>query len=147
MKDLQTVLDALEIAEDITYVEITEAIAIVKQMMQAEPVGYVFSGHGLDYIGCVISGTPNNDYVPVYASPVAPQAEPAWQPIESAPKDGTVILLLRGKEVIAGTFHAELGKFPWLILEEYGDGTNGLQEGVHGPTHWMALPSPPKGTV
>jgi hypothetical protein len=39
VNQLQTVLDALEIAEKhLAYVEITEAIAIIHQMMQAEPV-------------------------------------------------------------------------------------------------------------
>ena len=75
------------------------------------------------------------------------KAQQGWQPIETAPKDGTVILMFRNKEVLAGAFHAELGKYPWLILEESMDGTNGLQEGAHGPTHWMPLPSAPKGVV
>lgn len=40
-----------------------------------KPVGYVFAGHGLDYVGCVISGTAHPEYVPVYATPQQAQPE------------------------------------------------------------------------
>lgn len=76
-----------------------------------------------------------------------------WQTIETAPKDGDVILLLDGKNVVAGywgsakrTFKGPSDKvFPWVILDET-NGLNAMMEGGNsGPTHWMPLPPPPKG--
>jgi hypothetical protein len=57
-----------------------------------------------------------------------------WMPISTAPKDGTVIILLAGKwlsgewEVRSGTFLAT--RWPFV-----GSGM---------PTHWMPLPPPPE---
>ncbi|MGX5719876.1 hypothetical protein [Shinella zoogloeoides] len=66
-----------------------------------------------------------------------------WQPIETAPKDGTRILL------VGGVFHdipfAGYWNFspyapdrPWTTVV----GRLTLYE--HCPTHWMPLPSPPR---
>jgi hypothetical protein len=73
------------------------------------------------------------------ASPLGPSAGEGWQPIETAPKDGTTVLLFdpaneeieRGVDV--GFFHG--GVFEWLWSR---DACNG------NPTHWMPLPAPPQ---
>jgi len=61
-----------------------------------------------------------------------------WQPIETAPKDRE-ILVFQSDGVIC---HAE-----WR-QPKYGNGHWGgwgLEEGgIHDPTHWMSLPSPPR---
>jgi hypothetical protein len=51
-----------------------------------------------------------------------------WQPIETAPKDGTEVLL----------YHPDLGMacWPWW----------GRQGPWHEVTHWMPLPPPPDVT-
>lgn len=73
-----------------------------------------------------------------------------WQPIETAPKDGTVI--------IVWTNHDEVEVTSWYQTKGYGyepvPGTEFfrevrgkvLYEGWNGntPTHWMPLPEPPK---
>ena len=68
-----------------------------------------------------------------------------WQPIETAPRDGTVILALRFYPVaIRWTGHHEWqweaihlgGAFP-LLRNAY------VVNDVH-LTHWMPLPEPPK---
>jgi hypothetical protein len=52
-----------------------------------------------------------------------------WRPIETAPKDGTKVLVMSdGIEIVS-----------WNeCLETWWDG-----EWSHGPTHWMPLPEPP----
>jgi hypothetical protein len=59
-----------------------------------------------------------------------------WQPIETAPKDGTVILAWRKygsipKFVRFDSFYGE-----WEVQEEGWH--------VHNLTHWMPIPEPPK---
>jgi hypothetical protein len=51
-----------------------------------------------------------------------------WQPIETAPKDGTEVLM----------YHPELGCAVWPSTENNGLGT------TKDVTHWMPLPEPPE---
>ena len=78
-----------------------------------------------------------------------------WQPIETAPKDGTPILCVRGHcQPVVAWFET----FPEPLLDgdqtkwrwrEAGDfvSDNSWREDWHGtlyePTHWMPLPAPP----
>lgn len=85
----------------------------------------------------------------------------AWQPIETAPKDTSRILLWasdcgdHGKypEIRIGWFEGmgygtmwvndELW-FGWVSVETRDDGY-GSEENIYlSPTHWMPLPEPPK---
>jgi hypothetical protein len=80
-----------------------------------------------------------------------------WQPIETAPKDGTRVILWRG--------FISFGEWPEMIIAQWDDGawrwpdprenpsTHGewadydLMDGYEdadSPTHWMPLPDPPK---
>lgn len=73
-----------------------------------------------------------------------------WQPISTAPKDGTALLLFsRTHGIVEGCFeqvdgggHPENGPpiywwtSPWV---EFIDGS------YDAPTHWMPLPEPPNG--
>lgn len=78
---------------------------------------------------------------PLFAIPAAP-AVAGWHPIETAPKDGTIILL------VGGTYHGnpfpgywELRPFspgrPWVSV------VNDRRLYEHVPTHWMPLPAAP----
>ena len=70
----------------------------------------------------------------------------AWQPIETAPRDGTEVLVCRVYE--------DLCRVEYAVAHNYGDG-NGWRDmgdlgwaGMTGdddnqPTHWMPLPAPP----
>lgn len=69
-----------------------------------------------------------------------------WQPIETAPRDGTNILLRfgsdgisQGKFVPGGLIH------PWKFIDT-NDGitwlVNHAIDGLGGPSHWMPLPPP-----
>lgn len=61
-----------------------------------------------------------------------------WQPIETAPKDGTeIIIYCTDTKPCMGAFVADMGwcapaRFPgsWIDLPDH-------------PTHWMPLPPPP----
>jgi hypothetical protein len=72
-----------------------------------------------------------------------------WQPIETAPRDGTWILLT------GGVYHDETGERPsliaakWMTISGFPAWIVGyLQSGFHysnydDPSHWMPLPIPP----
>lgn len=69
-----------------------------------------------------------------------------WQDIESAPKDGTVLLLADGEMVLRGSFKEdylteEMGWFD----EHWDDYSTGSTYTPLNPTHWQPLPQPPKG--
>jgi hypothetical protein len=74
-----------------------------------------------------------------------------WQPIETAPKDGTEVLLAVGGIVDTGNWQAESpvglesGVIVDPVLPEGWYGLRGLcpWDGVQ-PTHWMPLPEPPQ---
>jgi len=76
-----------------------------------------------------------------------------WQPIETAPKDGTWVLLFvpaeipdedRGRHICAGQWSDQLNgrtapprwMFAWFDGGYYGY--------AGPPTHWMPLPEPPQ---
>lgn len=81
-----------------------------------------------------------------------------WQPIETAPKDGTEIVLCRGDRVSCGRwFDAVYPKEPIIVdgeyygMEETGEVIDACWMSIDGgfseedpPTHWMPLPEPPK---
>lgn len=71
----------------------------------------------------------------------------AWQPIETAPRDGSLILGTDGLNVGAMWWDpAREPGYPWAFVGEWMGKAqeNAWQEGQHGPKHWMPLPAPPK---
>lgn len=70
----------------------------------------------------------------------------AWQLIETAPKDGTVILIADSRAVYAAFWNGKHEpNFPWRFVDpSEDDGFNGWMGDKFGPTHWMPLPSPPE---
>lgn len=77
-----------------------------------------------------------------------------WQPIETVPRDGTIILITNGRSVMAAYWSLGVrvyggagfginAEYAWAFLDET-NGLNGFKaEGKHSPTHWMPLPEPP----
>jgi Protein of unknown function (DUF551) len=58
-----------------------------------------------------------------------------WQPIETAPKDGTDILVYSNERIISA--HWSVPADAWVeVVHDYS---------FAAPTHWMPLPEPPKG--
>jgi hypothetical protein len=71
---------------------------------------------------------------------------PLWQPIDTAPKDGTCVLLYG---IWSGEVHGSVDEYS--ILQASFSLNDWLVEGgeyycayVINPTHWMPLPAPPK---
>ena len=71
-----------------------------------------------------------------------------WQPIETAPKDGTAFIGFDGRRPFLCTRQKYYVKYP------HQDGGPTFRDGFSGdyydhispesPTHWMPLPAPPK---
>lgn len=59
-----------------------------------------------------------------------------WQPIESAPKDGTEVLVI-------GTYHNMLYSQPEMIVAQYKRGWWSHRSVISHVTHWMPLPEFP----
>lgn len=63
-----------------------------------------------------------------------------WQPIATAPKDGTTILILAEQDVSVVRWHSD-----WVC---YADGVPAEYDGeittAFRPTHWVPLPAPPE---
>ena len=59
-----------------------------------------------------------------------------WKPIETAPKDGTEILL-------CAKVTRDIGLCYWREDHVMTGWTWGLGKSFGGPSHWMPLPAPP----
>lgn len=68
----------------------------------------------------------------------AKEAEARWQPIETAPRDGTSILVFTERGVFEATFDSY-----WEFAVADYHGCLCCSGGGDNPTHWMPLPEPP----
>lgn len=88
---------------------------------------------------------------------IAAYREVQWQPIETALKDGTHVMLSRGDRVTLGNWESVISTSPeyhangtYLGQFEDGDSWEGWMSWDGGfceetpPTHWQPLPEPPK---
>jgi hypothetical protein len=85
--------------------------------------------------------------------PAMVEAMVGWRPIETAPKDGTYVLLFFPSRPISDTFTGIVRSGCWGYVED-DDDSDGWYEhpeddmtqraGDGLPTHWMPLPDPPK---
>lgn len=69
-----------------------------------------------------------------------------WQPIETVPKNKTVVLLYNNKRkyVHVAYYDKENRKWPWVSLEPDGDDKEWSRYRFdYSATHWMPLPSAP----
>lgn len=75
----------------------------------------------------------------------AMQPAPQWQGIESAPRDGTRMILAK----FVGHPAHETALW-WAVAGHWSDKWQNWNDGVEpcglaGPTHWMPIPTPPAG--
>jgi len=64
-----------------------------------------------------------------------------WNSIDTAPKDGSYILLLIDDKAIEGWWYA--GGYPngsWKVISLHSHGCGCCSSEDDPPTHWMALP-------
>lgn len=64
-----------------------------------------------------------------------------WQPIKTAPKDGTNIIVYRPS--FDGRYIPQVG-MDWWFKTNSGDMTWAKSRPDTQPTHWMPFPEPPK---
>lgn len=69
------------------------------------------------------------------------QQQQTWQLIESAPKDGRMLLLFPARCWCDESDCGEVGY--WDPDVQAWEGAGGIAEDYTGPTHWMPLPGPP----
>ena len=65
-----------------------------------------------------------------------------WQPIETAPKNGTDILVMTGETMHVVRWINIHGDFDYWAVDDNKHGPFTLRG--KAPTHWMPLPEPPK---
>lgn len=118
--------------------EATKNNRIVASTTEAEI--FPFTGEdGKQYYVCPRSGKTR----PLFLSEVV--FTPEWQPIETAPKDGSAVLLCDGCAMMVASwghdslFNHEPKK--WVYGE--CEGNYNWRQSFESPTHWMPLPEPP----
>lgn len=63
-----------------------------------------------------------------------------WQPLETAPKDGTFVLMYRNGTVDTARWYDD-----WMFgRSAWGNGSWSYPDHAL-PSHWMPLPEPPQG--
>jgi hypothetical protein len=74
-------------------------------------------------------------------------APAAWQPISSAPRDGSTIMLRFGEDGVSQGRYDHVPKnpgHPWQFIDAQGDAdywiVNRAVDGPGGPSHWMPMP-------
>ena len=72
----------------------------------------------------------------------APAADDGWRPIESAPKDGTDVLVCLSDTVAIAHWSKGLGGSGWLDDSGAGHHDYWNYVGLISPTHWRPLPAP-----
>lgn len=66
-----------------------------------------------------------------------------WRPMETAPKDGTDILLVHDKSIQVGGWGGVSGHSGWIIGEDSSSPETDYLVFFDEPTHWRPLPEPP----
>jgi hypothetical protein len=73
-----------------------------------------------------------------------PEPAYSWLPIESAPRDGSNILIRFGRDGVSQAKYVAGTPFPWKFIDTHDGITwmiNTARDGEYGPSHWMPLPS------
>lgn len=109
--------------------------------------------HSIDRKG-KINGSPDahvqpcEGSLPAYVEYVRADLAASWQPIETAPKDGTWFWARIDEDAISVRWHDDFSAFvsAWrqmTFAKSYGGGTRNHSPEKREFTHWMPLPAPP----
>jgi hypothetical protein len=106
--------------------------AAIDEQEKCEPVAWL--NKKVPYMAVLTKPHASGGWFPVFTHPAPVPA--GWQPIETAPKDGTEILVSInfGLHVVC---YDDIFSAPWRVFNEVG-----FNE--HVPTHWMPLQAAPK---
>ena len=93
-------------------------------------------------VALIVEGATEGDYSKIDEARTAVTELVEWQPIETAPKDGSNVLLLTERgNVFAPCVYQEAGVISedgfWLVWRSHDF------DEVANPTHWRPLPAPP----
>jgi hypothetical protein len=107
------------------------------------PITYGFDG--FDGLTEVFGESPTEEAAKAAAqshfdAAIASVLEDDWQTMETAPRDGTNILLAEDG-VTSEAYWSESGMGWWAANTHHTDYVDGQ---IYAPTHWRPLPSPPK---
>lgn len=96
---------------------------------------------------------PKDDCLPTLYLRHAAELEAAlanqWRPIETAPKDGTLVLLVQPwRRTAIGSYRIDQMAHdagPTWLADDYDEYSTGYASTPLAPAYWMPLPAPPKG--
>lgn len=110
-------------------------------------------------VKCKECGAPAKVACPIQFAVPAPMQQSGWQPIETAPKDGTEILLgvdiatvwiVRNGRWDNGEYWEEQGFDSQEEITGWWAYTNSVGQemlcGIYEPTHWMLMKEPPEAS-
>ena len=81
-----------------------------------------------------------SEYMESLTIPSPPQSLSPWQPISTAPKDGTDILIMTGETMHVVRWKNVHGDFDYWVVDDNKHGPFTLRG--KEPTHWIPLPEP-----
>lgn len=104
----------------------------------------------LDTPGLTVSDLIAVEQAEAYADARVREAQ-QWQPIETAPKDGTEVIVYHPEAGVCAAFCPTEG-FAWhcmdgqntVIGRKSGRSIPSMTSFINPPTHWMPLPAPPQ---
>jgi len=104
---------------------------------------WIWKETGQEFAGAELNAAAFAKYRDAYAAGhKAGNQSPTWQPIETAPKDESIILLgYTPHPRLEGSRRVYEGR--WNVGQEQFTSTNGFM-GHADATHWMPLPPPPE---
>jgi len=127
----------------------TDLRAAIAELEQTQPVAWIYQNANTNHEYLVWKSSPGGrNWRALYTAPPAPAIPAGWQPIETAPKDGTAILVSNGRGVWVAKYKAVFQSgykpdSPWFCLMLNKDYIPGKFR-AGAPTHWQPLPQPPK---
>ena len=134
-------VEAYELSGKLLCEACADALTALEREAKAEPVAWPVAWKcgrliSCDPVSVVFWESQGRLVTPLYASPPAPNNPDGWQPIETAPTDRQMVMLIA--RYPTGTDWTDIHN-GWRNSD--GDWTRWTHN--FPPTHWMPLPSPP----